>query len=180
MTRERMTNADKAQLREQIVDELNDHYPQSVSHVYYRMTAPRLPYPIAKTDKGYIKVQNAIQQMRREGIIPFSKIVDPSRTPITNSGGHSSPASFLEDIEYRYFKDIWKDSIYHVEVWAESLSIAGVLEDVCSKYSVDLFPSKGLSSDTFIYEASQNLIDKIECGKEILIVYIGDYDPSGK
>ena len=34
------------------MDVLSVDHPQSVRHVFYRMTDPRLPVPIAKTDQG--------------------------------------------------------------------------------------------------------------------------------
>ena len=53
--------------------------PQSVRHVYYRMTDPRLPEPVAKTENGYVTVQRQLTNMRRNGQIPYGWIVDSTR-----------------------------------------------------------------------------------------------------
>jgi hypothetical protein len=44
----RRSGAQVAQLDAQIVDVLSGDHPQSVRHVYYRMTDPRLPEPVPK------------------------------------------------------------------------------------------------------------------------------------
>jgi hypothetical protein len=53
MTRIRRTKAQTAQLEAQIFDVLAQDHPQSVRHVFYRMTDPRLPEPVLKTERGY-------------------------------------------------------------------------------------------------------------------------------
>ena len=50
--RQRRTKAQVEQLENPTVKVLAFDYPQSVRHGFYRMTDPRLPEPVAKTDKG--------------------------------------------------------------------------------------------------------------------------------
>ena len=45
-----MTKDQLGQLHEQILDVFREDHPQSVRHVFYRMTAPRLPVPVLKTE----------------------------------------------------------------------------------------------------------------------------------
>ena len=45
LKRIRRTDAQIAQLDEQIIDVLKEDHPQSVRHIFYRMTDPRLPEP---------------------------------------------------------------------------------------------------------------------------------------
>ena len=52
--RQRMTKAAVEQLERQIFEVLEQDNPQSVRHVFYRMTDPRLPVAIPKTEAGYI------------------------------------------------------------------------------------------------------------------------------
>src|SRR5690606_6384980 len=51
--RDRRTKAQIEQLDEQILDVLATDHPQSVRHVFYRMTDPRLAEPVEKSDRGY-------------------------------------------------------------------------------------------------------------------------------
>jgi hypothetical protein len=53
LKRIRRTNYQIGQLDSQIIDVLNEDHPQSVRHVFYRMTDPRLQEPVEKSDRGY-------------------------------------------------------------------------------------------------------------------------------
>ena len=62
----RRTKAEIEQLDRQIIDVLRFDHPQSVRHVFYRMTNPRLPEPVEKSDKtGYRHTQDRIKKLRR-------------------------------------------------------------------------------------------------------------------
>ena len=76
--RQRRTKAQIDQLRRQMIDVLDEDHPQSVRHVFYRMTDPRLPESVEKSDAGYITVQRQLVSMRREGLIPYGWITDAS------------------------------------------------------------------------------------------------------
>ncbi len=66
---------------------------------------------------------------------------------------------------------------HYVQVWCESRSISGVLEEVCSQFAVNLFPSGGFPSDSFIDEAAEVIN---ESGKlKVTVPYVGDYDDYG-
>ena len=55
--RSRRTGEETAQLEAQIYAVLATDHPQSVRHVFYRMTDPRLPVFVEKSDHGYKQVQ---------------------------------------------------------------------------------------------------------------------------
>ncbi len=78
--RRRRSKAQIEQLRRQMIDVLQEDRPQSVRHVFYRMTDPRLPEPVEKSEAGYITVQRQLVNLRREGIIPYGWITDATRT----------------------------------------------------------------------------------------------------
>ena len=79
----RRTTAQVEQLERQIFEILEEDNPQSVRHVFYRMTDPRLPEPVEKTEAGYRQVQQRLALMRRSGYIPYEWIVDATRTAPT-------------------------------------------------------------------------------------------------
>ena len=97
LKRDRRTKAQIEQLDRQIIDVLRDDHPQSVRHVFYRMTNPRLPEPVEKSDKGYRTVQTRVKELRRAGRVPYSWITDATRRGyFTNTYG--SPADFGEPV----------------------------------------------------------------------------------
>jgi hypothetical protein len=68
--RRRRTADQIATLEQQIIQVLTDDHPQSIRHVFYRMTDPRLPEPVTKDDHGYQQVQHRIKELRRDGSVP--------------------------------------------------------------------------------------------------------------
>ena len=67
-------------LENQIVQALEDDHPQSVRHVFYLMTNPRLAEPVEKSERGYRHVQERLVALRRNGTVPFDWIVDATRS----------------------------------------------------------------------------------------------------
>ena len=58
--------------------------------------------------------------------------------------------------------------------WPDTL--AGVLFEVTSRWDVPLMVSRGYSSESFTYEAAQNME---AIGTPAYVYYLGDFDPSG-
>ena len=175
-SRVRWTQADLAKLDGQIVAVLAEDWPQSVRHVFYRMTDPRLPVSVPKTEDGYRRVQRRCLELRRKGAIPYGHISDATRRGFHVSS-FTSGGDFIRSMAGLYRGQLWTPDLPHVEVWTESRSLAGVLEDECERLAVSLYPSGGFSSATLIWEAAEH-ID--EMGRDRAIVfYIGDYDPAG-
>jgi hypothetical protein len=176
--RVRRTKAAVEELERQILDVLEEDHPQSIRHVFYRLTDPRLPEPVAKTELGYRVVQNRLKLMRRAGAVPYGWISDSTRRgyhTITYSNG----ADFLRRHIGAYRADLWADSEHYVEVWCESRSIAGSIVDLCQELAVSLYPAGGFASITFAYEAADFIREEVEAGKQAHVIYIGDYDPAG-
>jgi hypothetical protein len=175
--RERRTRARVEQLDSQIIEVLTEDHPQSVRHVFYRMTNPRLPEPVEKSDRGYRHVQHRLEILRRDGSVPYGWISDATRrgyfTPT-----YSDAADFLSQVKGLYRADLWQYSDYHCEVWTESRSIAGIIEDDCRELAVPLYPAGGFSSITLAYEAAESINEQYT-EASVVILYIGDYDPAG-
>jgi hypothetical protein len=176
--RKKLTGDGKEQLRQQIIDVLRQDHPQSIRHVFYRLTDPRLPVPVSKDDNGYRTVQHQLKLMRREGVIPYHWIVDGSRhfhRVMTFDDG----VDFLKRMSPLYRGDAWRSLPDFVQVWCESRSLAGVLLDECDELGVSIYPAAGFTSLSFAYEASREIISRCKGGKTARILYVGDYDPAG-
>lgn len=175
----RRTRAQIDQLDAQILDVLRADHPQSVRHVFYRMTDPRLPEPVEKSERGYRHVQYRITELRRAGRLPYGWIVDATRRGYFVST-FSSPADFIRQMAGAYRADLWREADDYVEVWCESRSIAGVIQETCRELAVSLYPCGGFSSITLPYEAAQEIADQTGDGERAAhVIYIGDYDPAG-
>jgi hypothetical protein len=175
--RQRRTKVQIEQLERQIVEVLAADHPQSIRHVFYRMTDPRLPEPVEKTERGYNQVQNRMTQMRRAAKLPYGWITDATRRGYhtnTFSGG----GDFIAAMAGLYRGDLWIQAEHYVEVWCESRSIAGTIEDTCRDLAVSLYPAGGFTSLTLAYQAAES-INAVTDGRPAEIIYIGDFDPAG-
>lgn len=172
--RRRRTKAEIERLWEAMLEELAAHNPQSVRHVFYRMTVAEL---VPKTASGYTTVQTQLVKMRRAGVVPYHWILDGTRWA-RRVRTYSSPAEAVKEVAEDYRREIWDNTEAYLEVWCESNSIAGVLVDVTAEYAVPLFPAAGFSSLGFLYPSARELAKAVN-GRPAHILYIGDYDPSG-
>ena len=75
----RRTKARMDQLRRQLHALLEAEHPQSVRQVFFRMTDPGLPEPVARSFGGYITVQRLLVRMRREGVVPRDWLITNTR-----------------------------------------------------------------------------------------------------
>ena len=109
LKRERRTSARIDQLDRQIIETLRADHPQSVRHVFYRMTDPRLPEPVEKSDRGYRHVQARCVKLRRDGRIPYDWIADMSRRGyFVNT--YSGASDFISSMAGLYRADLWADA----------------------------------------------------------------------
>ena len=176
--RTRRTKAQIEQLDRQIIEVLAADHPQSVRHVFYRMTDPRLPEPVEKSDRGYRHVQHRCVELRRSGAIPYGWIADATRrgyfTPTYANAG-----DFVKRMNAYYRADLWADAHHYVEVWTESRSIASVLQEDCADLAVSLYPCGGFSSISFAHDAAEYVNNNVDDYLDMIVIYIGDHDPAG-
>jgi len=93
-----------------------------------------------------------------------------------------SPREWLErklNSWEQYYRDVWSDQPYYVEVWLEKMSLASVFYPICSKYNVFLVTGKGDASIEMKYQVTGRFIEASKKGKIPVMLYFGDYNPSG-
>ena len=153
----------------------NDH-PQSVRHVYYRVVSD-VDAGVDKTEQGYNLVQRRCAALRRRGLVPYGWVSDATRRGFhvhTFEHGGDLIGSFAS----LYRVNVWESADTYVEVWTESRSMAGVIQDDCKRLGVSLYPAGGFTSLTLAHEAAEG-IDAEAKGRPVRIVYVGDFDPAG-
>ncbi len=146
--------------------------PVTVRQVYYLAVAHNV---VAKDERSYRRVTAALADMREAGGLAWSSIADNTRW-VRQSEAWSDVEDFLSDVAVMYRRDAWRDQPYRVEVWVESDSIAGFVDEITRPLGVPLFVCKGQSSKAYIRDAAK-VSDAV--GKPIRILYVGDYDPTG-
>ena len=163
------------ELRASILDMIEDEYiepPFTVRQAFYRLTTMSA---VEKSEAGYRRVQREILRLRREGGIPYRYVTDNTRI-------RRKPDTFddlseaLEDTARFYRQSVWRDINAHVEIWCEKDALAGVMFPETNVYDVPLFCARGYSSETYAYNAAQEMR---ATGKPGFVYYFGDFDPSG-
>lgn len=136
----------------------------------------------------YKRVVNAMIEARREGLISFEKFSDNDREMIgetecdetdLDSAIEKGQDVILGWMEY-YRKNRWENQPYYPEVFIEKKALQGVFRPICEEYDIALGACKGYPSLTFLNEAAKRFIEAEENGKKPIILYFGDYDPSGE
>lgn len=136
----------------------------------------------------YRKVVTAMISARWDGLLNFYDFLDHERetigfTDYKNTNVDDKVTSAKKQIKLwatSYSKNRWENQPYYPEVFIEKKALQGVFESPCYKWDIALNPCKGYPSLTFLYDAKERFETALYNGKKPIILYFGDYDPSGE
>jgi hypothetical protein len=117
------------------------------------------------------RISRILTDAREDGTIDWTLIVDDQRQ-ISRVSSWADPAAYVRTVERSYRKDYWAGQPLSLEVWSEKGTIGGVLDPVLDEYGVSFLVQKGFGSFTSVKNACTR-------GEGTLVLYVGDYDPSG-
>ncbi len=149
----------------------------TLRQLYYQFVSRDI---IPNQQKEYKRLGSIVNDARLAGLIDWNAIED--RTRNLNSFWFSelgSPQSILEAAADRHELDHWEDQDNYVEVWIEKDALVGVIERVCNQHRVPYFACRGYNSQSEQHKAGKRIEGKIEDGKKVHILHLGDHDPSG-
>ena len=106
-------------------------------------------------------------------MIPWEWIVDETRS-LERTSTWSNPAAYARAVARSYRRDFWDQQPVRVEVWSEKGTIRGVLAPVLDKYAVGFRVMHGFSSATSVHDVAED-----DDGRPLIVLYVGDFDPSG-
>lgn len=87
---------------------------------------------------------------------------------------YEDPAEYVRIVRRAYRRDFWAQQPHRVQVWSEKGTVRGVLAPVLENYGVGFLPVHGFNSATKIHEAAETRHDR-----PLIVLYVGDRDPSG-
>ncbi|HEX5864994.1 MAG TPA: hypothetical protein VF014_12195 [Casimicrobiaceae bacterium] len=119
------------------------------------------------------RVYRLLLQAREQGDIPWEWIVDETRT-IERVSTWDDPDQYARCVARSYRRDFWNQQPVRCEVWSEKGTVRGVLNPVLDRYAVSFRVMHGFSGATTVYDVSQD-----DDGRQLIVLYVGDYDPSG-
>lgn len=152
-------------------------YTLTVRQLYYQLVARGI---IENTLRSYKNTASLINDGRIAGLIDWDAIEDRTRDFITR-GRWTGGQEILESCAKQFHMDMWDNQLRRVFVIVEKEALVGVLERECRKYDVPLLAARGYPSASVVREfCSEVLLPTIETyGQDVLILHLGDHDPSG-
>lgn len=156
----------------------------TIRQLHYRLVA----LGMINDDNHYKRVVKAMTEGRWKGIISMRAFIDRERSLYHRTEAtEKNVEDEIENAKHQvkawmvsYHLERWSNQKTYVEVWIEKKALQGVFEHPCLMRGVGLFPCKGYPSVTALYEASNRFKEAINNGKKIVILYFGDFDPSGE
>ena len=160
----------------EIIEEYSmEGYKLTLRQLYYQLVSRDI---IPNEQKEYAKLSRLLTEGRMAGFVDWSAIEDRNRKPhILYSVDDIDEA--IEDTINQYRLDRQEGQDVYVELWVEKDALSGVLKRVTQKYHIKLIVNKGYSSTSAMYNAYERFSDKLNDGKKVVILYLGDHDPSG-
>ena len=175
----RSTKAEMDRLRERIVRIARATHPLSVRNLFYQLLSDDgSGATVKKSEAAYQKVCRLKTLLCRDRVIPWNYFADSSRVSYDNDGFDGlGDITFVDRCASLYRRDVWETTGIYPQLWVESRSLYPTLAGTARELGISLYPSGGMSTDTFVHEAA---VDAINTERErMAVVYVGDYDPAG-
>lgn len=159
-----------------IVDEYqNQGLSLTLRQLYYQMVSRG---HIPNRQSEYNKMSDLISNGRRAGLIDWNAIEDRTRG-LVGYQHFKNPSDAILYAARTYGIDLLQDQDVYLECWVEKDALKDLVGRACGKYDVNYFSCRGFTSDSEIYKAGRRLKWKINAGKKVTIIHLGDHDPSG-
>lgn len=131
---------------------------------------------IASMSDGDMKrVYRLLKEARERGIIAWDWIVDESRE-LESVPSWKDPAAYARAVINSYRRDYWNQQPILIQLWSEKGTVRGLLRPVLDRYGVGFQVVHGFASATVVQDVVR-LAQRLR--KPVVILYVGDYDPSG-
>lgn len=150
-------------------------YFLTLRQIYYQLVTRNI---IKNEDKSYDNLGNLVRDARLTGNIDWFAVEDRTRN-LRGFNYWENPAAFLEDKVKEYRIDPWSDQHYYIEVWVEKDALIDIVSQAATRHDVNHFSCRGFTSISEMWRAAQRFNCEHKSGKECVVIYLGDHDPSG-
>ena len=150
-------------------------YVLTLRQLYYQFVARDL---LPNTLQSYKRLGGIINEGRLGGLVDWKLLEDRTRG-LEKLAAWDSPADIVYSCVQQYRRNLWDNQPYYVEVWVEKEALAGVVEQACNEYQVPHLSCRGYTSQSEMWCAGRRLIEQTDTDHKILILHLGDHDPSG-
>jgi hypothetical protein len=150
-------------------------YDLTLRQLYYQFVARGI---LPNRQQSYDKLGSIISRARMSGLLDWDYIVDRTRN-LRGTSHWSDPSSVIRSAAASFRRDKWLDQPVRVELWVEKEALAGVIERTAAELDLDWFACRGYVSQSEQWAAGQRLLRYIQGGQRVVILHLGDHDPSG-
>lgn len=174
------------QVNQIIADYRKQGYSLTLRQVYYQFVSrDLLPSRWAdaatgstNNERSYKNLGQLISDGRMCGLISWDAIEDRTRE-LTSNGHWSEPSEIIRAVADQYAVDKWANQPTRVEVWVEKDALEGVIARPAKELDISYFSCRGYTSQTAMHDAAMRLQGYIEAGQNVVLLHLGDHDPSG-
>lgn len=147
----------------------------TLRQLYYALVGAGV---IGNNLREYKRIGHYVSDARMAGLIDWDDIEDRTRG-VERLPSWRSPLEILQACVHSYRIDKWEKQSNHVEVWVEKEALSSVVAHACAPLEVPWMACRGYASITALYDAGQRISRAGGAGKDVVVIYLGDHDPSG-
>lgn len=150
-------------------------YVLTVRQLYYQLVARD---KIPNTLQSYKRIASIINDARLAGLMDWDAIEDRTRE-FSRRSRWTSGRSILEAVAAQFHMDMWAGQPCRPFVIIEKEALVGVLEPTCNKFDTPILAARGYPSASVLREFVRADVLPNMKRQEIVILHLGDHDPSG-
>jgi len=162
-----------------IIDLIDEYSAQDITltlrQLYYQLVATSV---IPNDNKAYGKLSKLVTDARYAGLIDWYAIEDRGRVPSFRAEWDNI-SELMESALSSYRLPRWTDQEYYVELFSEKDALSSVLMPIARRWHITYCFNKGYGSASAMYRLYDRIVSKLSVGQKVVILYLGDHDPSG-
>jgi hypothetical protein len=158
-----------------VADYIEQGFKLTVRQLYYQLVARGV---IPNNEKSYKRVTGIVNDARVGGLMHWEAIEDRTRAFVRRQRWESGK-QILQAVAETFHMDLWDNQPNRPFVIIEKEALVGVLEPTCRAADVPMLAARGYPSASVLREFVVDDILPTGDSQNIVIIHLGDHDPSG-
>lgn len=128
--------------------------------------------------QSYSRLGDVISDARLAGRIDWNTVVDRTRN-LADLAHWGAPQDSINGAAQQFRYELWEDQPTRVEVWVEKDALSDVVRHACQPLDVPYMACRGYMSQSEMWSAGRRLRKHLQEAQNVVIIHLGDHDPSG-